>query len=82
MCYALGMTTKTKSGKKDFAQVAFNVFQQASGEALPPKELEGKKADSRNQSSQTGSDTNIIVVADTGSWHKFWHYQTHTDKHG
>lgn len=38
------MKTNTR---KDFSQVAFNVVQQAIGEAPKPQELTGKKADSR-----------------------------------
>lgn len=38
---------KTKSNtRKDFTQVAFAIFQQATGETEPEKELTGKKADS------------------------------------
>lgn len=38
---------KTKSNpRRDFTQVAFNVVQQATGEAEPTPELTGKKADS------------------------------------
>ena len=33
--------------RKDFSQAAFNVVQQAIGEAPKPQELTGKKADSR-----------------------------------
>ncbi|HUW49840.1 MAG TPA: histone H1 [Sulfuricella sp.] len=39
------MTTKSNP-RKDFTQVAFNVVQQATGEAEPTPELTGKKADS------------------------------------
>jgi len=39
------MTTKTNK-RRDFTQVAFNVVQQATGEAAPEPELTGKKADS------------------------------------
>ena len=39
---------KTKSStRRDFTQVAFAVAQIATGEAADPKELTGKKADSR-----------------------------------
>ncbi|MGD0960990.1 MAG: hypothetical protein ABSB19_14385, partial [Methylomonas sp.] len=33
--------------RKDFTQRAFDVFQQATGEAEPEEELTGKKADSQ-----------------------------------
>lgn len=39
------MTTKT-SKRRDFTQVAFNVVQQATGEAEPMPELTGKMANS------------------------------------
>lgn len=35
ICYALPMTTKTNP-RKDFVEVAFAVFQQATGEVAPP----------------------------------------------
>jgi hypothetical protein len=38
---------KTKSTRRDFTQVAFNIVQIATGEAEPTPELTGKKADSR-----------------------------------
>ena len=38
----------TRSNKrKDFSQIAFDVVQQATGEAVPKANLTGKKADSR-----------------------------------
>ena len=37
----------TTTNRKDFSQIAFNVAQIATGEAADPKELTGKKADSR-----------------------------------
>jgi len=40
------MTKKTTS-RKDFTQRAFDVFNQAIGEAEPDEELTGKKADSQ-----------------------------------
>ena len=40
------MATKSNS-RKDFTQIAFDVVQQATGEAEKKKELTGKKADSR-----------------------------------
>ena len=40
------MATKSNS-RKDFTQIAFDVVQQATGEAERKKELTGKKADSR-----------------------------------
>ena len=40
------MTNKTNP-RKDFTQTAFNVFQQAIGEAEAEVELTGKKADSQ-----------------------------------
>ncbi len=38
---------KKTNPRKDFTQTAFNVFQQAIGEAEPEEELTGKKADSQ-----------------------------------
>ena len=40
------MATKSNS-RKDFTQIAFDVVQQATGEAKRKTELTGKKADSR-----------------------------------
>lgn len=39
---------KKMSSRKDFTQVAFAVFQQAIGEAEPPKPLEGRQAIASN----------------------------------
>jgi hypothetical protein len=45
-CYLNGMDKKTNP-RKDFTQRAFDVFQQAIGEADPEEELTGKKLDSQ-----------------------------------
>ena len=45
------MTTKPIK-RRDFTQVAFSVAQIATGEAADPKELTGKKADSRKKKSK------------------------------
>ena len=46
LCYLKRMTKKTNP-RKDFTQVAFEIFQQAIGETEEPEELIGKKADSQ-----------------------------------
>ena len=47
LCYLISMTKRTNP-RKDFTQIAFDVVQRATGEgAINPKELTGKKADSR-----------------------------------
>jgi hypothetical protein len=41
-----GMTKKTNP-RKDFTQIAFDVFRRAIGEAEPEEDMPGKKADSQ-----------------------------------
>lgn len=60
------MTTKS-SKRKDFTQVAFAVAQIATGEAEPPKPLEGRKANSSKGGKAGGKSRAVKLTAEQRS---------------